>query len=515
MTQTLRSLVLEGLDRGRLILPATDEVLELNRMIQVGQGWYSPDASEPVLAAMLTNDAPSVHLILGAIAAGARLVSLPLPGRAADPATYAHFLNDALKATGASRVVARDDVTELLDAVSVPSLAHSKITSSLPLAMSGDSFELIQYTSGSTSRPKPILLSSEVLAGNITAILERAEPCSGDVTVSWLPLSHDMGLIGMLLASLAAAENSWTAGAELVLLEPERFLRRPGLWLEAIDQWRGTFTAAPDFGLRLGMERTPLADLDLGCLRHVIVGGEIVRPATLRSFQEAFEAAGLTEYALAPAYGMAELGLAATMTGPHERWRTTSPPPEDLGEQLVGSTVTEVASSGTPLGGYDVTVGQSPGQIAISTRLVGRDAITNDSMAGTNGELVTGDLGFIEDSQLYVLGRLDDVLVVNGRNVLAPEIEAAVSAVDGVRSGRVTAVGLPTGEWVIVAETEIVEAEAKQLRKAIRRMAVKVTSTAPDMIHLIPGGTLPMTSSGKPQRSEVRRCQLEGEFGPS
>jgi fatty-acyl-CoA synthase len=497
---SLAAMVLDGLSRVRIVFPASDTIRPVHLLAEAGQARFAPGADQPVVAAMLTNDEPSVGLVLGAIAQGAVLVSLPLPGRAVAVDAYIRFLRRALADSGATKVVARDDIAAMLHAAGIEATSHSELPASRPLATGGPGFKLIQYSSGSTGPPKPIRVDHQVLAANIAAILDRVQARSGDVTVSWLPLSHDMGLIGMLLASLAAADDSWTAGAEIVLIEPEAFLRRPSIWMEAISHWHGTFTASPDFGYRLAVTHKAGGDLNLATLRHAIIGGEVVRAPTLRSFEDTFGPAGLAASAFAPAYGMAELGLAATMTGPDETWRTNDLPAN-------GAPARTLVSSGRPLNGYTVDVDEETGRLTVVAPAAGRDAITGTPLA-PDGRLLTSDTGFVtSDGWVYVTGRLDDIIVVNGRNISALDIEAAVSAVPGIRPGRVAAVNLESGEWVIAAERQA----AKSVRtdqadvREVRRAAVTAVNAAPDNVALLPPGSLPMTSSGKLQRSEVRR----------
>jgi fatty-acyl-CoA synthase len=501
-------MVLDGLSRVRVVFPVSDTIRHINQVVDAGRAQYTSDADQPVVAAMLTNDEPSVELVLGAIAQGAVLVSLPLPGRAVAADSYIGFLRRALADSGATRVVARDDIAVMLRSAGIEATAHSEISASPPVATSGPGFELIQYSSGSTGPPKPIRVDHEVLATNIAAILDRVQARSGDVTVSWLPISHDMGLIGMLLASLAAADDTWTAGAEIVLIDPEAFLRRPTIWMEAISHWQGTFTAAPDFGYRLAVTRHAGGDLNLTTLRHAIIGGEVVRAPTLRSFDEAFRPAGLVPSVFAPAYGMAELGLAATMTGPDEVWRSTDLAAGDAPARTL-------VSSGRPLGGYTIDVDEDTARLTVVAPAAGRDGLTGAPLA-PDGRLLTGDTGFVTpDGWVYVTGRLDDIIVVNGRNISALDIEAAVSAVPSVRAGRVAAVNLESGEWVIAAELQAVGSDggAQGIQRDVRGAAVGAVNAAPDDIALLPPGSLPMTSSGKLQRTEVRRRWQAGSLG--
>jgi len=495
MSVSLRSLVLDGLDRSKLVFPSSGTTVDTLAALDAGVRRFHPGASTGVVAAMLTNDLPSVELVLGSIAAGATLVSIPLPGRAEAPEHYAAFVRNALDTTGAGSVIARDDIADLMGSVGIATVGHASLASDRPLAAPTGDFELVQFSSGSTARPKAIRLSSATLTANITAILNRVQPRSGDVTISWLPLSHDMGLIGMLLSSLAATSSGWTDGGEIVLLEPERFLRQPGIWLDALHHWRGTFTAAPDFGYRLATTRPTTAALDLSPLRHAIMGGEVIRSATINAFEDRFAGSKLSPQAVAPAYGMAELGLAATMTRPSERWISTS------------HGASDVVSSGTALDGYEIRISADTGQIIIDAPALGNLANKPDTAAAVEGSLITNDTGFLSpDGHLFVTGRLDDILVVHGRNIPALELEATIGTIPGVRTGRVTAFTVPTGEWIIVAEPDpaVPTTDIGPLVRGIRQAAVAASGVAPDTVALIRPGTLPMTSSGKPQRNEAR-----------
>jgi acyl-CoA synthetase (AMP-forming)/AMP-acid ligase II len=478
-------------------------------------------AGAPSIGALLTNDAPSVSLVLGTIATGARLVTMPLPGRGADPVVYAAFLESVRAAHGIEHIVARDDVAELLTAMGVPALPHRALGRRTLGAPTGRGFELVQFSSGSTAAPKGVLLNEHVLATNLRAILRRVEPTAGDVTVSWLPLSHDMGLIGMFLTSVAAGAPSMAAGGQIVLLDTERFLRRPIEWLDAISHWNGTFTAAPDFGFRLALRALDVTSrpLDLSRLRCAIVGGEIVRTDTMRATERALAGHGLRTGALLPAYGMAEVGLAVTMTRPGAAWAHASADAFGLADgarraPTSPSTAVDLVSSGTALDGYAVTV-EGPdevGPLVVSAPAIGWDSATGRSWA-EGGRYRTGDIGWVDqDGDVFVCGRLDDHLVVNARNLYAPAIEWAVSCVDGVRAGRTTAVGLPDGTWVVVAETQGPD-DRTAVASAIRRACTKVVQVQPDRIVLVEGGALPMTASGKVQRREVGRRILSGELG--
>lgn len=472
------------------------------------------------VAAILTNDQPSVEVLLGAIVGGARLVSVPYPARAADPVAYGAFVQALCRGHGVSRVVVRDDLAPLLDALGVAVLPHSQLQ---PGRLEpGPGFELVQFTSGSTGTPRGVVIDGDALGVNMAAMLDRLGPEPGDATVTWLPLSHDMGLLGTFLSSIIACSPERIAQGTVVLLPPEDFLRSPGTWLEVLDTWKGTFTGAPDFGYRLAMAKRPDRRLDLRHVRCAVIGGEIVRAETLRAVADCFARDGLSPTALSPAYGMAELGVAAAITQARDPWRSVALDPVALGEgrraaPVDDGPVLEITASGPPLAGYAVTIDGEPGQvgpITVDAPVLGRDA-DGRSLAGPDGVLRTADVGFVDDDGwLYVSGRRDDHIVTRGRNLHAPAIEGAMGRAPGVRSGRVTAIGTPEGEWVVAAESGESGATpaAEEVRRAIRRAAVEVAALAPDHVVLVPPGQLPMTSSGKVQRHEVLRRWLDGSL---
>lgn len=250
-----------------------------------------------------------------------------------------------------------------------------------------------------------------------------------------------------------------------------------------------------------------------------------MRASTLVGFVAAHEGNGLRPTALCPAYGMAELGLAATLTPTDEDWRerrlsTRALAGGELRGPAPGEVGTDLVSSGLPLAGYRVTVDASPGAVGplrIDAPSVGTDADTGRSWRAVDGSFVPGDLGFVDgDGWVSVCGRVDDHLVVHGRNVYAPAIEEAVAEVQGLRPGRAVAVGGPSGEWALVAEVvrneTISDADIRSIEQAVRRAAVASVGLRPDEVVLLRPGRLPLTSSGKRQRGEVLRRWVDGSM---
>jgi acyl-CoA synthetase (AMP-forming)/AMP-acid ligase II len=521
---TASRLVGDGLVDGRMVFGRDRTRVPGLELASAGARLFDDSAGAGVAGVLMTNDRPTVEVVFGALATGARLVSLPVPGRGADLVDYADFLAGITAEHGLTEVVAADEYAGLLEGIGVPARAHSALHTRPLATPHPDGFGLVQYTSGSTRRPRPVYLDDARIGANIAALLEVLDPQPGDCLVSWLPLSHDMGLVGMVLTCAAGAGPAWAGGGDLVLMDPRAFLRRPADWIEALSHWNAAFTGAPDFAFRMAAERRAGPGLVLSSLRCAIVGGEIVRAETLDAFAAAYRDQGLDPRALCPAYGMAELGVAATMTPPGEHWRERELSSAALADGLArppqpGEAATRLVASGLALPGYDVDTAagdREVAQVAVRGPSLGADGATGRPFAGADGWYRTGDAGLVDGGWLYVCGRLDDWVVSHGRNIYAPAVEAAVAAVGGVRAGRVTAVGLPTGEWTIIAEpagrTRLEPAEVGALRREIRRAAVDVAATRPDGVVIVAPGSLPLTSSGKLQRNLARARLLKGEL---
>jgi len=474
-----------------------------------------PGGRHATVAALLTNDADSVAVVLGSLLGGAGLVSVPPPHRGADLSTYAAFVTSVLADHGSPPLIARADIAAALAAVGVDSVAADALPAGGWLGGRPDGATVTQFSSGTTGEPKGICLTDAQLGSNVTAIIERVVPRPGDVTVSWLPLSHDLGLVGMLLTSVASAAPPWVDGGEIVLLEPEQFLRRPPLWMDAVRRWRGTFTAAPDFGYELAARTAPDNAEEVTSLRCAIVGGDLVRRDTLDSFTRAHT--GFDPLAFCPAYGLAEVGLAVTMVRPDDPvgHRSVSrrgladgtlTDPQDPGDLL------SVVSSGPPLRGYAVDApGWSSGHtgsILVTGPSIGSQATTTTPAAADQPGLRTGDLGFVDDDGLSVCGREDDHFVLRGRNLFAPTVERAVGRLPGVRPGRAL-IGAGPDRWVVAVEPARGDRPPiGPLRDQVRRCAVAVTGAQPDAVVVVAPGSLPFTSSGKPRRRDLLRQWL-------
>ena len=373
---------------------------------------------------------------------------------------------------------------------------------------------LIQFSSGTTVEPKPVALTHANVLANLAAI-DAYIPEQGPVRqrgVSWLPLYHDMGLIGCLLLAVYHP-------GPLALLPPEAFLARPALWLRAIARTRATLTVAPNFAFGLCAKRVrdeELEGCDLSCLRLVLNGAEPIAPAALRRFCERFARFGFDPAVLMPVYGLSEASLAVTFSPPRR------------GPRTVRRAGRELASVGLPVAGVEVSIRGEDGR-ELPDGSIGSIRVRGPSVmrgyfqdshaterAVLDGWLDTGDLGFVDAGELVVSGRAKDVLILRGANHAPQEFEDALDGLPGARPGCAVAVGLvPDGadgeELALLVE---VEREGVLTEDAVRARVVERTGIRPHTVRLLQPGTLPRTSSGKLRRAEALRQLIDGDLRP-
>ncbi len=403
-----------------------------------------------------------------------------------------------------------------------------------PLADSDLAF--LQFTSGSTAAPKGVMVTHGNLAANCHAIFYgglRGDALK-DKAVSWLPLYHDMGLIGLVITPTIV-------GVSVVYIPTLRFIKNATIWLETMSKHKATLSFGPNFSYALVTKRArpeQIARWDLSQVRVFGCGAEPINPDTLRAFIKAMAPAGLKPTALLPSYGMAEATLAMTFIGLDEELKTDRIDAGDYhAEQKAtaakeGALALEVVSCGRPFALHEISI-QAEGQAGrmLPERAVGEICFRGPSVAAgywTNPEatraagmgpqgdgwLRTGDLGYLAGGELFISGRSKDILIVNGRNYYPQRIEWLVEELPGVRKGSAVVFSRPgkaSEEVVVAAETRAPDLEA--LSAAIKsRISEELQLSVADVI-LVQPGALPKTSSGKLQRRKTRDHYLSGRLG--
>lgn len=401
---------------------------------------------------------------------------------------------------------------------------------------SPDDVAMIQFTSGSTGNQKGVVLTHRNLLANIRAIGEGAKFVPSDVCVAWLPLYHDMGLIGHFLAAIV-----W--GMPLVLIPPLHFVRRPSSWLKAIKKYKGSCSAAPNFAYSLCVKKVSekvMAELDLSTWRVALCGAEPIDPKTVRAFMEKFGNCGFPEGAFFPVYGMAENSLAVTFP-PVGRGPRFDDIDRDIFEQegravppSAESETLTCVSVGHALPRHEIRVVDEKG-VTLNEGVLGEIEIrgpslmqgyyknkkATDEVMRPGGWLRTGDLGYQNDGELYVTGRFKEMIIKGGKNYFPQDIEVAASAIKGVRVGCSAAFGLwnserGTEDLILVCETRIPENDPAygDLKTQIKRKVSQDTGTSPDRIVLVAPGAVPKTSSGKIQRGLTRKRYVANDLTP-
>jgi acyl-CoA synthetase (AMP-forming)/AMP-acid ligase II len=477
-----------------------------------------------------------VESLFGVLCAGAIPVPLYPPVRLGRLDEYHHNTAAMLRAVDAAMVVTDERIRRFLGApvqLAAPRLGcvtASSLggTNSGEVEVAADDVALIQFSSGTTNDPKPVALTHANLLSNLAAI-ERYLIDAGTpdpVGVTWLPLYHDMGLIGNLL-------SAFYVQGPLVLLPPELFVAVPGAWLRAISRHRGTVTAAPNFAFGLCLKRIRDEDLDgvdLSSWRVSLNGAEAVSAAVQQRFDQRFARWGLRPTALTPCYGMAEASLGVTFKPAGTSFRTLGVDADKLARDgAVAPGTKKLVSVGRPLAGVEVEIRDAAG-VTLPPGRVGHIFVRGPSvMAGYfartdltdqaihDGWLDSGDLGFTHDGELYLCGRHKDIVVVRGANHAPEEFEAALESLPGVRTGCAVAVGfVPAGDDD-EALAMLVETTTDAPSTLVDEVALRVqerTRIRPAHVELLAPGTLPRTSSGKLRRREARTQWLAGTLSP-
>ncbi|HEX4868713.1 MAG TPA: fatty acyl-AMP ligase [Acidimicrobiales bacterium] len=481
---------------------------------------------------------PLVTAIQGVWLAGATVVVLPLPMRMSSIEEFVHQTRVRITNADATLVLVDPDLAPFIeatpgdppmvgwDALAGPGRAGAEAwerpTDDL------DRLAILQFTSGSTSDPKGVMLPHRTVGANLDAIIEATslDP-DDDVLVSWLPLYHDMGLVGLFTLSLST-------GTPLVLGAPTDFMAGPSRWMEWMSTYGGTATAGPNFSYVLATRALHRAEqLDLSRLRIALNGAEPVDPATVHAFVEAGARHGLRPGAVFPAFGMAEVAIAGTFPEPMSGLRTDPVDRRVLESERYAAPVDgdaegvrHLAILGRPVPGLEVRVVDPVTGDVLREREVGELEISGTSVTPgyyrrpeANAELFhdgwlrTGDLAYLVDGEMVMCGRIKDMIIVGGRNVYPEDVERALAEVEGVRAGNVIAFGVEhQGKEGLVVVAESKSDDHDGLRRTVaERVRIAVGLPAKDIV-LVEPGSLPKTSSGKLQRSLCKLRYLGAEL---
>jgi len=418
---------------------------------------------------------------------------------------------------------------ESLRAVLVPAdfspMSAGSAADFAPVRASGEQIAFLQYTSGSTGQPKGVVLTHANLLANVRAMGRAARATSEDVFVSWLPLYHDMGLIGGCFATMYL-------GFPVVLMSPLAFLSRPSSWLRAIHRHGGTISGGPNFSYELCLRRIQeheLEGLDLSSWRFAFNGAEPVSPETLTAFEERFAKYHFGKNVLSPVYGLAEASVGLAFTPPGEPWRVDLIDRERLatdGEAVPARegdpSPLKIVSCGHALPDHDLRIVDAAG-LELPDRAEGQLQFRGPSATtgyyraqeATRGLfdgawVNTGDRAYLSEGLLYITGREKDLIIRGGRNISPYELEEAVGDLEGVRRGCVAVFGAMdrasgTERVIVLAETRSEDAAAQEgLKRRINDLAMSLLGGPVDDIVLAPPQTVPKTSSGKIRRVAAR-----------
>jgi 1-acyl-sn-glycerol-3-phosphate acyltransferase len=495
------------------------------------------------VAIMLPTCREYLFCFYGVLLAGGIPVPLYPPARLATIEDHMTRHIGILKSAGASVMVTIPEAkalawllraqVESLRAVMVPADFSGSTAGFTPVRGAGGQIGFLQYTSGSTGNPKGVVLTHANLLANVRAMGKAARATTEDVFVSWLPLYHDMGLIGGCFATMYL-------GFPVVLMSPLAFLSRPSQWLRAIHRHHGTISGGPNFSYELCLRRIPeqeLEGLDLASWRFAFNGAEPVSADTLAAFEERFSRWNFRKNVIAPVYGLAEASVGLAFTPPGEPWQVDlidrdwlSRTGEAAPARPTDRSPLKVVSCGSVIPDHDLRVVDAAG-LELPDRSEGRLQFRGPSSTTGyyrnpeatkglfDGEWVnTGDRAYLSEGNLYLTGREKDVIIRGGRNISPYELEEAVGDLAGIRRGCVAIFGSMdaasgTERVVVLAETR--EADPSRhaaIKRKINELAVSLIGAPVDDIVLAPPHTVPKTSSGKIRRVAARDYY---ERGPS
>lgn len=484
-------------------------------------------------------------IIQGCWLAGCASMVLPLPMRMGSLDAFVESTRGRIRHGDAKLVLIDDMLADFYQSAEgdPPIEPMAAVLPGAPGQVSGERLEIpsydperliiLQYTSGSTSEPKGVMIPDRVLTANIDACCEAAELSLDEVMVSWLPLYHDMGLVGFLSLPM-------TRGVQLVQAAPQDFLAHPGNWMQWISDWGGTATAGPNFSWVLATRALKRAkDLDLSTLTLALSGAEPVDPNAVDAFVAAAEPFGFKAGSVFPAFGMAEVAIGGAFPVRHRGLRVDSVDRVVLERDRIAKPlaiedvdddfhVRRLPLLGKAVPGLEMKVVDPETHAEMPERHVGELLLRGTSVTPgyykrpdataalfKDGWLCTGDLAYLLDGELILCGRIKDVIIVGGRNVFPEDIERACGTLGGVRAGNVIAFGVDGYKGketvVVVAEVRLGEGDGTldDVRHSIHHRTLEVCGLPPRDVMLVRPGTLPKTSSGKLQRAKCRELYLE------
>ncbi|MEM1395953.1 MAG: fatty acyl-AMP ligase [Pseudomonadota bacterium] len=471
---------------------------------------------------------------------------MPLPVNLGGKDGYLQQIRQMAQSSGASGLIGPDAILSYLSEAggALPDLKIlgygavrelSGANDFTPFTASDDCY--IQFSSGSTSQPKGVVGSQSSVSANLHAITANGlRLTTSDRAVSWLPLYHDMGLIGFCLAPMYA-------GISVDYLATSDFVRRPLMWLRLITRSKATVTYSPSFGYELAAKRAARAEegaIDLSCLKIAGIGADMVRPEALNAFADAFLPFGFDKRAFLPSYGMAEATLAISFSALGEGYKVDRVDMRHVnrsGTAQPASAVTPPSQErdfvvcGKPLPGHELSVRGEDGT-SLPDRAVGKIFIKGPSLtpgyfrnetateAIYDGEwLDTGDMGYTLNGEIVITGRAKDLIIINGRNIWPQDIEWAVEATPGARKNGVAAfsVDQKTSERIVVVVERrggMTSQETDDFKRSILN-AVQTVAGAPAEVVLARPHSMVLTSSGKLSRAKMKAKFLEGAFAVS
>ena len=488
-------------------------------------------------------------IVRGCWMAGIASMVLPLPMRMGSLDAFIDSTRSRIRHGDAKLVLIDDQLADFYTAAEgdPPIDPMRSVLPGAPNVPHGDRLEIpphdperlviLQYTSGSTSEPKGVMIPDRVLSANVDACLEAAQIERGETMMSWLPLYHDMGLVGFLAIPM-------TKGVNLVQAAPQDFLAHPGNWMQWLSDYGCTATAGPNFSWVLATRALKrMAGLDLSRLSLALSGAEPVDPKAVEAFVAEASRFGFDAGGVFPAFGMAEVAIGGSFPTRGRGLRTdtvdrfvleterVAKPIEVLDTDEFAVTARKLPLLGTAVPGLEMKVVDPETFESLPERHVGELLLRGTSVTPGyykrpdataalfhDDWLCTGDLAYLLDGELVMCGRIKDVIIVGGRNVFPEDIVRAVGPLDGVRAGNVIAFGMEGYKGkesvVVVAEVRLTETSGvlADVRERIHHRALEVSGLPPRDVMLVQPGTLPKTSSGKLQRSKCKAEYLDEEL---